>query len=136
MGDMTNGDLSKCSMAIPGLHHKLCVDDNGQQIRFSAATNDEMDNTYYQLYGYDEYYYNNNYDEDLYNDLEADYMDNYNYGDYGYYNNYDDIQEIQRRQLSSEEDKDAPFGYDHEEYGDDDNGYDDQHPMDGFVDKK
>eukprot|EP01083_Nonionella_stella_P055779 147054_1 len=35
-----NGDLSKCSVAIPGLHHKVCVDhDNDKyQIRFGAAS--------------------------------------------------------------------------------------------------
>ena len=82
-----NGELSKCSMAIPGLHHKLCVDHDDvsgdHQIRFAAATDEDMDNSYYHLYGYDEYYYNLN-DRDI-DDLAAD-LDYYgdDDGDYDY----------------------------------------------------
>ena len=155
--DETNGELSKCSMAIPGLGHKLCVDHdiNGQhQIRFRAATNDEIDNTYYNLYGYDEYYYNTNHDDlaELYtDDDDDDDDDNYHYnGDYGYYDELDgDLAQQQRRQLSSEDlvstshdsdvddvDNDVPFGYDQGEYGDIDNGYDEAHPREGFEDRR
>ena len=134
--DVTNGQLSKCSIAIPGLGHKLCVDadiDNNHQIRFSAASNEEIDNTYYNLYGYDEYYYNTNNDE-----LAELYDDNYEqYGDYDYYEDLD-LHERQRRQLSSEEDLNeygVPFGYDQDEYGDIDNGYDEDHPREGIEDE-
>eukprot|EP01083_Nonionella_stella_P184017 666634_1 len=125
-----NGDLSKCSVAIPGLHHKLCVDhDNGEyQVRFAAASSDEMDDTYYQLYGYDEYYYNT---------LAHQYMENY--GDYDELR--DEIHAFrQKQQLDSNEDYafddffDVPRGYDQDEYGDGDNGYDEQHPMEGNED--
>eukprot|EP01083_Nonionella_stella_P151069 482266_1 len=134
-----NGDLSKCSVAIPGLHHKLCVDhDNGEyQVRFAAASSDEMDDTYYQLYGYDEYYYNNVLDD--YADYTTDHDYAYDESDSGYYE--EAMRQIsQRRQLSSEEEFDevfeVPRGYDEEEYGDGNNGYDEQHAMQGVAEER
>ena len=43
------------------INHKLRVDQeiNGKDfnIRFETASKEEIDNTYYDQYGYDEYYY-------------------------------------------------------------------------------
>ncbi len=52
----------KCSIAIPGFEHKLCVDltasDDDAKISFAAASDDDIDYGYYDMYGYDMYYYN------------------------------------------------------------------------------
>ncbi len=86
----------KCSISIPGLDHKLCVtstDDNNYNIRFESSSTQDIDNSYYDLYGYDEYYYNMNNDDDDDNDQ------------YDYEYKYDDEdaaeQLIQDRKLSN-----------------------------------
>eukprot|EP01084_Bolivina_argentea_P190306 327084_1 len=63
--DVSNDGKLKCSIAIPGFEHKLCVDlsknmgeDNGAKISFAAADDDDIDYGYYDIYGYDQYYYN------------------------------------------------------------------------------
>ena len=52
----------KCSIAIPGFEHKLCVDltqsNKDAHISFAAADQDDIDYGYYDMYGYDMYYYN------------------------------------------------------------------------------
>eukprot|EP01083_Nonionella_stella_P167080 560633_1 len=64
-------DTIKCSISIPGLDHKLCVaknsDDKDFRIGFEAASQQEIDDAYYDFYGYDEYYYNMQ-DDDTYDD--------------------------------------------------------------------
>jgi len=52
----------KCSIAIPGLEHKVCADvshsDDDAQISLVAASHRDIDDGYYDMYGYDMYYYN------------------------------------------------------------------------------
>ncbi len=75
----------KCTLSIPGLDHKLCVsqdENNNYNIRFDSSSHTEIDNSYYDLYGYDEYYYMNNDENDDYYGMDYDYnYDNeYNQG--------------------------------------------------------
>ncbi len=60
--EITKEGGMKCSIAIPGLSHKLCVDlttsPNDAAISFAAADDDDIDYGYYDMYGYDQYYYN------------------------------------------------------------------------------
>ena len=54
----TLGD-NKCSGAIPGFEHRVCVDlrsDDDAKISFAAVEQQDMDDAYYDRYGYDVYY--------------------------------------------------------------------------------
>jgi len=76
--------LTKCASNIPGLDHKLCVDKGSDfTVRFEASSKAEIDNSYFEQYGYDEYYYNMQ-DDEGYDDEEE-------YGNY--YDSADDYED-------------------------------------------
>ena len=63
--EVSNDKLIKCTQAIPGFDHKVCIDmrtqlddHKGAKISFAAASDEDIDDAYYDMYGYDMYYYN------------------------------------------------------------------------------
>jgi len=117
--EISSDSLLKCTTVIPGLEHKLCVDTankahKGAKITFAAAQEQsDIDDGYYDMYGYDTYYYN----------LAAARQD---YADVDWYGDDSDREQDTKthRQSSNNDDDDNDKGDDDDD-GDEGTNYED-----------